>query len=167
MTQRIEEKPAFEAVGWAFRATTKDGANHREIPQFWDRCLAEGKVDALEPWVMPFGTLGLCADFDTNMESFTYLIGVERKPGQVVPAGMEVVKVPAAQYAVFGCVGAMPEGIQNGWMAIMGEWLPKSDYVQDNPVNFELYPAFPAGDKRGDPSSPECYTEIWIPVRKK
>jgi len=167
MTHRIETKPAFEAVGWTFATTTKGGENHREIPKFWDRCHAEGKVKALEPLMASFGMLGLCADFDASMESFTYVIGVERRPGQPIPAGMGVVKLPAATYAVFGCVGAMPEGIQKGWHTIMGEWLPQSEYVTANPVNFELYPAFPEGDERGNPDSPKCYSEIWIPVKKK
>lgn len=167
MTHRIVEKPAFEAIGYTLSTTTKDGENHREIPKFWDRCHAEGKVKELEPQAAPWGMLGLCADFDAQMASFTYVIGVERKPGQPVPAGMGVVKLPAATYAVFGCVGAMPDGIQKGWHAIMGDWFPKSDYEMANPVNFELYPAFPEGDERGDPSSPKCYTEIWIPIKKK
>ena len=167
MKHRIEQKPAFEAVGYTIRTTTVGGENHREIPKFWDRCLSEGKVRALEPLGGSFGMLGLCADFDGKMEGFTYAIGVEAIPGIKAPEGTQKVKVPAATYAVFSCVGAMPDAIQNGWRTIMGEWFPKSDYEQANPVNFELYPAFPDGDERGDPTSPKCYTEIWIPIKQK
>lgn len=167
MKHRIVDKPAFEAVGWALRTTTKDGENHREIPKFWDRCLGEGKVEALGPHAGKFGVLGLCADFDAKMENFTYVIGVEAVPGAQLPEGTQKVKVPAAQYAVFECVGAMPDAIQNGWSEVMGQWFPKSDWEQAQPVNFELYPSFPDGDPRGDPTSPKCYTEIWIPIRKK
>ena len=167
MKHRVEQKPAFEAVGYTFRTTTVGGENMREIPKVWDRCLAEGKVDGLGPLGGSFGILGLCADFDSKMEGFTYAIGVEAIPGLAAPAGTQKVKVPAATYAVFSCVGAMPDAIQQGWGAIMGEWFPKSDYVQANPVNFELYPTFPDGDERGDPTSPKCYTEIWIPIKQK
>jgi AraC family transcriptional regulator len=167
MKHRIEQKPALEAVGYTFRTTTVGGANMTEIPKFWGRCDAEGKVRRLEPLAGSFGILGLCADFDDKMERFTYVIGVEAEPGMHIPDGAEEVKVPAATYAVFSCVGAMPYAIHAGWNEIMGEWFPSSEYVQANPVNFELYPAFPEGDERGDPASPKCYTEIWIPIKQK
>jgi len=61
----------------------------------------------------------------------------------------------------------MPDAIQNAWHEIMGSWFPQSSYVPAPPVNFELYPAFPEGDPRGDPTSPKCYTEIWIPIKQK
>jgi AraC family transcriptional regulator len=167
MKHRIVDKPAFEAAGWALRTTTVGGENMREIPKFWDRCLGAGKVQSLGPLSGSFGVLGLCAEFDAKMEAFTYVIGVEVKPGVQVPEGTQKVKVPAAQYAVFECVGAMPDAIQQGWGYAMGQWFPKSEWEQAQPVNFELYPTFPAGDERGDPTSPKCYTEIWIPIKKK
>jgi len=168
MKHRIVDKPAFEVLGWTLRTTTVGDENMRVIPQFWDRCLADGKVEALEPLPGTFGVLGLCADFDEKQQAFTYVIGVEAGPGGVpVPEGTQRVKVPGATYAVFGCVGAMPDAIQNGWRTIMGQWLPTSGYEMERPVNFELYPTFPPGDERGDPASPKCYTEIWIPIKKK
>jgi len=167
MKHRIVNKPAFEAAGWAFRTTTVGGESMREVPKFWDRCLSEGKLKALDPFAGAFGVLGLCAEFDAKMEAFTYVIGVEAKQGAKLPEGTQKVKVPAAQYAVFECIGAMPDGIQNGWKEAMGAWLPKSEWEQALPVNFELYPTFPKGDPRGDPTSPKCYTEIWIPIKKK
>jgi len=167
MNHRIVDKPAFEAVGWAFRTTTINGENMREIPKFWDRCLGEGKVQGLQPHAGSFGVLGLCAEFDGTMEGFTYVIGVEAAPGAKLPEGTQTIKVPAAQYVVFECVGAMPGGIQNGWQYAMGQWFPQSEWMQAQPVNFERYPSFPPGDERGDPTSPKCYTEIWIPIKKK
>lgn len=166
MKHRMEQKPAFEAVGYAMSTTTVGGQNNREIPKFWDRCLSEGKVKELARGGAP-GILGLCAEFDEKWETFTYVIGVEADSAVAAPPGTRKVKVPAATYAVFSCVGAMPDAIQKGWSFIMGEWFPQSDYAQANPVNFELYPAFPEGDERADPKSPQCYTEIWIPIRQK
>lgn len=167
MKHRIEQKPAFEAIGYTFRTTTVEGENMREIPKFWDRCLSDGKVQGLAALAGSFGILGLCADFDNKMEAFTYVIGVEAKPDARTPSGTGRVKVSAASYAVFSCIGAMPDAIQAGWNQIMGEWFPSSEYVQASPVNFELYPSYPDGDPRGDPASPKCYTEIWIPIKQK
>jgi AraC family transcriptional regulator len=61
----------------------------------------------------------------------------------------------------------MPDAIQQGWGYAMSQWFPRSEWEQAQPVNFELYPSFPDGDERGDPTSPKCYTEIWIPIKKK
>jgi AraC family transcriptional regulator len=77
MKHRIEQKPAFEVIGYTFRTTTVGGENMREIPKFWDRCLTEGKIQRLGLLGGSFGILGLCAEFDDKMESFTYAIGVE------------------------------------------------------------------------------------------
>jgi len=167
MDYRLETKPDHEVIGFTFRTTTAGGQSMREIPPFWDRCMAEGKIDLLNEVGTPFGLYGLCAEFDNKMEAFSYVIGVELKAGAKAPAGTQRVKVPGATYAVFSCLGAMPDGIQNAWHEIMGSWFPKADYVQASPVNFELYPFFPEGDERGDPTSPKCYTEIWIPVNRK
>lgn len=167
MNHRIEKKDAFEVLGYTFPTTTVGGQNMREIPKFWDRCLADGKVQKMDSLAGDLGTLGLCAEFDGAMEAFTYVIGVEARPGIQIPEGCTLVKIPAASWAVFSCIGAMPDAIQAGWHHIMGEWLPSSDYIQYSPVNFERYPVFPPGDERGDPNSPKCYTEIWIPIQKK
>lgn len=142
-----------------------DGISMREIPPFWGRCHAEGKVRSLGPATGSFGMLGLCAEFEGDL--FTYVIGVEVVPGgPALPAGTRTVEVPAATYAVFTCIGAMPDAIQNGWREIMGNWFPTSGYAEASRVNFELYPAFPEGDPRGNPESPDCVSEIWIPIRK-
>lgn len=167
MQHRIEERPDFGVLGYTLRTTTVGGQNMREIPKFWDRCLADGKVQQLDSVAGDLGTLGLCADYDGAMEAFTYVIGVEERPGIQVPPGCKLVQVPAASWAVFSCVGAMPHAIQDGWRHIMSQWLPGSGYVKSGPLSFERYPVFPPGDERGDPTSPTCYTEIWIPVRKK
>lgn len=167
MTPRFVTKPAFDAVGWALKTTTDGGANQRDIPRFWDQCHTEGRVAQLEPLVGPLGMLGLCAEFDPSRPGFTYLIGVEARSGVTYPAGVQTLRVPAATYAVVGCVGAMPDAIQKAWGELMGSWLPTSGYVEDGSVNFEVYPFFPMGDERGEPSSPKCYTEIWYPVKKK
>ena len=168
MKHRIIDKPAFEAVGWALATTTVNGESMRVVPPFWDRCTREGKVKALQPHAGSFGLLGLCAEFDAQMEAFTYLVGVESAPGVRYPEGTQKVLVPAARYAVFECVGPMPDAIQNGWKLVMSEWFPRSaEWEQAQPVNFERYPSFPDGDERGDPTSPNCSTEIWIPIRPK
>ena len=167
MKHRIEQKPALDIVGYSLKTTTVGGESMREVPKFWDRCQAAGKVEALGKMVGSMGILGVCGEFDAKMEGFTYMIGVEASAEVKAVAGTASIRLPAATYAVFSCVGAMPEAIQQGWQTIMGEWLPQSDYAQASPANLEVYPCFPKDDPRGDPASPQCYTEIWIPIKNK
>ena len=163
MNYRIVEKPEFRVTGWSLRTTSDGGANMREIPQFWDRCHAEGKVAALAPHAMPWGMLGICCDMNQD-GSFSYVIGVEDQ-GKPLPEGTKSYTIPAAKYAVFESVGAMPDAIQNVWKQAFGEWFPTSGYEHCGTPDFEVYPAFPPGDERGDPSSPKCYSEVWIPLK--
>lgn len=167
MTYRIVDRPAFEAVGWAHRTVTVDGQNMISIPQFWDRCHAEGKVASLAPLGGPLGFLGLCAEMDMKDQSFTYFIAVEKQPGATYPEGTRTYPVPAATYVVFSAVGAMPHAIQDVWKAAYSEWFPSSGFEHAGTADFEVYPAFPEGDERGDPASPKGYSEVWIPLRKK
>jgi AraC family transcriptional regulator len=164
MKYRIVEKPAFRVTGWALATTSEGGANMREIPRFWDTCHAEGKVAALAPHTMPWGMLGICCDMDMKAGTFHYVIGVEDH-GTPLPEGTRTFPVPAATYAVFESVGAMPDAIQNVWKEAYGQWFPSSGYEHGGTPDFEVYPAFPPGDERGDPSSPKCYSEVWIPLK--
>ena len=99
--------------------------------------------------------------------TFSYLIGIE-DVGQTVPGlekGLETVVLPAATYAVFPSIGPMPQAIQAVWQRVFSEWFPSSGYEHADCPDFEVYPMF--DDSRGDPASPDCYSEVWVPIRKK
>lgn len=167
MDYRIVDRPAFDVVGWAHRTTSVNGQNMVTIPQFWDHCHATGKVASLLPLCGPLGLLGLCAEMDAQGEAFTYFIAVEKGSPGVPPAGTRSVALPAAAYVVFPSVGPMPGAIQEVWRAAYSQWFPSSGYEHAGSPDFEVYPAFPEGDERGDPTSPLCYSEVWIPIRKR
>lgn len=166
MQYRIVEKPAFEVVGWAHRASTVGGENMNSIPKFWDECHATGRVAQLAKFCGPLGMLGVCAEMDPKGENFTYLVAVEKAPGKAYPEGTAALKLPPATYVVFTAVGAMPHAIQNVWKQAYSEWFPSSGYEHAGTPDFEVYPGFPPGDERGDPSSPKCVSEVWIPLKK-
>jgi len=167
MEPRILDHKAFSLTGWALRTTTDNGDNQRQIPTFWDQCHADGRVAALERHVTALGMFGLCAEWSPDGKQFSYFIAVEHVAGDEYPAGTRSLELPAAQYAVFTAVGAMPHAIQNLWGEIMGKWLPSSGYEHAGTPDFEVYPPFPEGDPRGNPDSPQNVSEVWIPLRKK
>ena len=75
------------------------------------------------------------------------------------PEGMEERTVEAATYAVFECVGPMPEAMTNLWHRILTEWLPSSGYRWESKTDVERYftPRMTAPDSR---------SEVWLPVVK-
>lgn len=67
--------------------------------------------------------------------------------------------VDAATYAVFECVGPMPDAMNELWHRILAEWLPASGYQWASGTDVERYftPAMTAPDSR---------SEVWLPVVK-
>ena len=159
MDYKIVDKPAFRVIGKSMEVTTRDGENFRRIPLFWNECNADGTSDELiglgpaEDW------LGICMCMDMQKEMLTYWIAVEAAP-ETDAQGYETAGVPAASWAVFKSVGAMPHAIQNVWQRIFQEFFPGTGYEHTGGPEFELYPP-------GDPSAEDYVCEVWIPVIKK
>jgi len=161
MDYRVVEKPSFKVVGKAMRVTTKDGENLRRIPEFWLECLRDGshdKIEALGAKGVVLGpvTLGICLDFSSNMEEFTYMIAAESSDGSV-PDGLIEREIPAATWAAFEGKGAMPDSIQTVWGGIWSDFFPSGQYKHGNAPDLELYPP-------GDPRDADYRFEVWVPV---
>jgi len=165
---RIVEKPAFNVDGWALRTSCHLSENLKAIPQFWDECLATGRAQSLLPFVDTLGHLGLCCEWNRSKDEFTYVIGVDtNSPAANLPVGTKTFRLPAATYAVFESLGPMPHTIQQVWMRAFNEWFPTSGYEHAGTPDFEVYPAFAPDDPRGDITSPQCYSEVWIPLKRR
>lgn len=90
---------------------------------------------------------------------FTYIIGVE-KPDRSIPDGLDIITIPAASWAIFECIGAMPDAIQSLWKKIYEEWFPSTGYEQaQNIPDFEVY-------MPGDSDCKDYHSQIWIPIFK-
>ena len=167
MKYRIVEKPAFMVGGYSLRTTSNEGQNQQAIPKFWQECHGNGKVSKLCGVMGPMGMLGICHDYQAADNSFAYLIAVEAPTdGEgMLPAGTVTATIPAATYAVFESKGPMPHAIQAVWKQAYNDWFPSSGYEHGGTPDFEVYPPF--NDSRGDPASPDCITEVWIPIKKK
>lgn len=164
---RVVDRPAFTVGGWPLRTGCRGSENTVSVPRFWNECLADGRVQGLLPFMDELGHVGLCCEWDRSLDEFTYLIGVDLKaPGAGLPAGTREIALPAARYAVFECLGAMPHSIHDVWNRAFNEWFPDSGWEHAGSPDFEVYPAFAADDPRGDPASPQCYSEVWIPIKR-
>lgn len=166
MDYKIVEKPAFAVVGKSRKFSTVLGENFIEIPRFWTEfnksempVVLEKYTKGKEGAVTEAACLGICNDIaETNV--LTYTIGVEQIEGKAVPAGLDVIHVPAATWAVFESIGPMPKAIQDVWTRIFQEWFPSTGYERDTKPDLEIY-------FRGDNQNPNYHTQVWVPVVKK
>lgn len=78
----------------------------------------------------------------------------------VPPKGFRISVISTRTWAVFECIGAMPDAIQSLWQKIYTKFFPTAAYQPTYEMDIEAY-----GD--GDMDSPDYRSEIWIPVTKK
>ncbi len=152
MEYRIVNKDAFEVV--ALSRMFQEETAHSEIPRFWGDYFKAGYHEKV------IGELGICYAEMNSSSSWRYGIGCEKQYAREIPENFEVLKVPAHTWAIFTCIGAMPEALQNMWKRIYTEWLPSSNYSLLSDFDFEYY-------SEGDTGSESYRSEIWIPVKEK
>lgn len=161
MNVRIEERSAFTIAGVKWTLNISDPANHQQISKHWTefnrsempaRFCAQSKNDP----VFNGSFLGVCVD-NKDQKTFDYWIASTLSDGQSTE--FETLPVEAGMWAVFECVGAMPDAIVKLWKQIYTEYFPASAYQPKNTIDFEVYPD-------GDPSSADYRCEVWIAVDK-
>jgi predicted transcriptional regulator YdeE len=88
-----------------------------------------------------------------------YMAALPVSAGGSVPAGMQILNLPAGLHAVF----SYPlSGLSKGFREIFERLLPSSDYVQlSGQPYFERYGAW------FDPANPASAVEIYLPVRRR
>lgn len=158
MDYKIVKKDEFTVIANA-RTFSYEGAKEA-IPQFWKEHFQTGKGAVVDGWY------GINIDQEMGMETFEYLIADPYKPQQEVPEGFVTRTIPAFDWAVFPCKGALPKALQDVNTKIYTEWLPAlKDYEFAAGYCVEYYDA-PAKYEKGTLDD-SYYCEIWIPVKKK
>ena len=156
MNYRIEKKEAFRIVGMKETMVLNVESNFARTPRFWQESAPRIPELCARMNAEPFGVLGISTCM--NPEVFDYYIAVAST--LPVPEGMAEYTVPASTWAIFTCVGAMPDAIQTLQKRIVTEWLPTSGYEYANAPDVELY-------GEGDQFSPDYRCEVWLPIARK
>ena len=158
MNYKIIDRGSFTVVGKEKKISMVGGENFKQVPDFWKECMEDGSYDWICSKTGELGVLGISKDFDQYKEGFRYMIGVEEIK-ETLPEGYVMAEIPAATWAIFESVGALPEASHDLFRRIFTEWMPATGYQHDCAPEIEVYP-------KGDMFSPEYKCEIWIPVRK-
>lgn len=165
MDYQVVSKPGFTIVGKSRRFTETNDRNKTEIPHFWNELLSDRNgnnvlMDLTQnrpgsiTGSMSLG-LSMC---EVGAEEFTYVIGAETT-AKTIPVGFEAFHVPAARWAVFECIGPVPDAIQDNTKRIFSEWFPLSGY--EHPKH-ELEVYLP-----GDTHRKDYRCQVWIHVNAK
>lgn len=147
----IKQRPSMKLVG-AGRDFSMRNA-YAEIPKFWD----EARIKYADSGI---GEYAVC--IDGNGDTFRYLIAGKYVGGEV-PVGMELCEFSAGEFAVFDCVGPLPERLQDLNDRVFHEWLPGNGrYKLRGNATIEQYD--PTNE---DTSDPHYHSAIIIPVERR
>jgi len=102
---------------------------------------------------------GYFDDFKPGNE-FEKWAGVEVKDNANQPDDIELLTIPAGQYAVFTHRGPASAGPKT-YQYIFGVWLPNSDYIIDDRPHFALM------DEKYKHEHPDSEEDIYIPVKPR
>lgn len=158
MNYRIEKRDAFKIVGVKEHFDMSLEESFRNVPLFWQKTVQSGAVPQIlaEMDREPYGLLGVSTCM--NGRDFDYYIAVaSSRPAK---EGMAEYEVPACTWAIFDCVGPMPQALQDLQKRIVTEWLPASGYEYADAPDIEVYP-------EGDQLSAEYRCQAWLPVTRK
>lgn len=170
MEYKILSMAGLKVIGFEKEFSVE--SSNDEIPQFWDemfqkyvKSLVEGKKPSnpQQKAIVEYGIgdYGICID-NEKPGKLRYLIGGKYTGGEI-PEGMSIFEFPEGDWAVFDCVGSMPDAIQTLSEKIYCEWLPGNpDYDLVGNANVEWYDS-----SNGDKTDPKYHSAVWIPVKKK
>lgn len=156
MKVKMVEREKFQIVGIKKEFSLLMKENQTGIPKMWDKVNHEGTDEQLFKLNNgPVeGVLGVCVKKDSR--SMDYWIGTAHEGS--APDGLLTLDIPASKWAIFEVNGPMPDAMQKAWKQIFSEWFPSCDYVHAGTPELEVYSS-------DDPSSPDLYSELWIPVK--
>lgn len=161
MNYRIEQKEAFEVFGLELKTNVINGQCYKEIPEFWENCVKDGRCNALAQTAgkKPGELLDAGVTYAHNKNgSMCYMIACY-KQSETVPSEYTVLNIPRQTWAVFSTEWKSEKDDQklhDVWKRIYSEWFPTVNY-QHAECDFDIEMYF--GDKQS-----EYGAEIWIPV---
>ncbi len=162
MDYKIVKKDAFKVLEKISTQSIDDEQNKNTIPDFWTQSHQDGTVyKLLELATDRTNIFGICyGNTPNNKKTFEYSNAALCGDNTEIPDGFSIKEIPARTWAVFECIGPMPDAIQKTWHKICSEFFPTANYEPTYEMDIEAYPA-------GVMTSPDYRTEIWVTVKEK
>lgn len=153
MNYRIEQKNSFTVVGVKQRFSNIDGLGEN-IGKMWSETTQETIAQIAE---LGNGLVGVYSGMYEDNTTDYYIAAITE---EVCPQKMCTLDIPSLTWAIFEITGPMPIAMVEIWGRIFSEWFPTSGYEHAEAPEVEWY-------SKGDLSSSDYKSEIWIPVIKK
>ena len=170
MDYKITPMFPFKVIG--FQKVFDNETAYTEIPKFWDEICEKyaynvyaGNAPA-NPYEQALvdnciGEYGVCID-DIGGGKFRYLVAGKYTGGDV-PEGMVVYEFRRSDWAVFNCIGPIPDALQSVNTRIFKEWLSGNPaYELCGNASVEWYDCV-----NGEKTDPDYHSAIWVPVKRK
>ncbi|MCD2491514.1 AraC family transcriptional regulator [Lacrimispora sp. NSJ-141] len=154
---RLEQKASFRLIGKSIRISPWNGNHYTKIPAFWSECQRDGTFSQLTSMDKgdSKGLFGLfCCDKKSLNEAEYSIMVISDKE---LPEGYTEIRISEAAWAVFDCVGPVPQAIQNGWNYLQEEWLVRYPFQHAKCPELEWY-------SDGNAYAADYLSQIWIPV---
>jgi len=160
MKYRVVERDSFQVIGVKREFTSINEENLIGIPKLWNEVNSNGTTETLAKLAngQISGILGVCVSHEDIQSTGLMDYWVAAEHVGETPGEYSALQIPASKWVVFEVHGAMPDAMQKAWKQIFSEWFPTSGYEPVHLPELEVY-------TDNDPTSPNCYSEIWIPVR--
>lgn len=162
MEYRIEKGKALRLCGFSLRTSGANGTSFKEIPEFWNRLMRDGRCAALCAAAAGsgLGMCGVCHSCDDASGEFTYSVAIETAASlEQLPKGCVEILVPASTWAKFTSRGPLSANFQPLIKRIYAEWLPASGREHAGTPEIEFYPDLP------DMEAADYWCEYWIPLK--
>lgn len=156
----LERKRSLRLIGKSTRVSCRNGEHYQSIPKFWNDCQKDGIYTALISLDTgsPRGLFGLFGFYEESSETIEYSIMV--RSDHSLPQGFTEIEIPAATWAVFDCIGPVPQAIQKGWNYLNEEWLIKYPFQHAPYPELEWY-------SDGNVYDSNYLSQIWIPIQEE
>lgn len=160
LSWQIVEKPTFRLIGKCIKVSMLDNNHYQQIPEFWHQCQKDGTYSTLVSLdtANTKGLFGMFASYDEKTQEIDYaLMVISHKE---LPQGYIEVNIPETMWAIFDCIGAVPQSIHKGWKYLNEEWLAEYPFQHAPCPELEWY-----SDK--NVYSDDYLSQIWIPILKE
>ncbi len=154
---KLERKRRLRLVGKSIRISCADHGHYLKIPEFWSACQKDGTFSRLITIDQgdPKGLFGVFSQFDEDSKELEYSIMV--RSDVKLSDGFAELIIPETTWAIFDCVGMLPQAIQNGWKYLNEEWLIQYPFKHGQCPELEWY-------SDGNSYDANYLSQIWIPI---
>lgn len=157
---KIEDKPAMRMIGKGTKISTLNNEHYKKIPEYWYECQKNGVYSTLVALdtAITKGIFGMFGSYDENTKDIEYALMVISD--QDLPQDFIEIHIPENSWAIFDCIGIVPQSIHKGWQYLHEEWLQEYPFQHAHCPELEWY-----SDE--NIYSEDYLSQIWIPILKE